>query len=143
LSDTPLIVHDHRHGCHGPHKHHHPHCNETEPADDVSSAESQVTSYDAVTDVEDYSSSANGATAASSRSLSLWMIVAGVAAGTALAAAALGSRKQPKETHMLEGSVKRRMGLFSTFADSACGTATRPERVVELTDSRGGDYRLA
>jgi hypothetical protein len=75
------------------------------------------------------------------------LVVAGCAATAALAAAAVGSRKEAKEAHMLEGSVKRRITLFSAFADSAlCGSASRPDRVVEMTTSGdGGDapYRLA
>lgn len=83
-----------------------------------------------------------------SRNFPWMLLVAGAAATAALAAAVIGSRKEPREKHQLEGSVKRRITLFSAFADSAlCGaTGSRPERVVEMTSSMDGKdtpYRLA
>jgi hypothetical protein len=55
----------------------------------------------------------------------------------------MGQRKKPRQLHPLTGSVGRRMALFGNFADSAlCGSAERPDRVVEMTMSKD-DYDLA
>jgi hypothetical protein len=51
-------------------------------------------------------------------------------------AVVLGQRRRPVDTHPLRGSVARRIGLFSNFADAAlCASVERPERVVEMTMS--------
>lgn len=77
---------------------------------------------------------------------SFWMMVAAaVAAAFAVSAVVIGQRKKKKAAHPLSGSVARRMGLFSNFADAALcnqGTAARPERVVEMTMSKE-DYSMA
>lgn len=71
----------------------------------------------------------------------LMIAAAALAVALAIAAVILGQRKKPKEMHPLTGSVGRRMGLFSNFADSAlCNNTERPQRVVEMTMS-GDDYK--
>ena len=64
------------------------------------------------------------------------MLVAAVAAGTAIAAAVIGSRRRKTGTaHPLQGSVKNRMRLFGAFADRNLVSKTeRPcGRVVEMS----------
>jgi hypothetical protein len=75
---------------------------------------------------------------------SFWMIIAAaVAAAFATGAVVMGQRKTQREPHPLSGSVARRMGLFSQFADSAlCNPAQRPTRVVEMTMSKE-DFSMA
>ena len=60
------------------------------------------------------------------------------------AAVLLGQRKKPTDTHPLRGSVLRRMGLFSNFADSTlCSSVERTNpRMVEMTMSKE-DYAMA
>ena len=67
----------------------------------------------------------------------MWMyIVAAVATMFAIGAIIAGQRKPAKSTHPLSGSVQKRIGLFSQFADSTlCASMARPERVVEMTMS--------
>jgi hypothetical protein len=79
---------------------------------------------------------------------SFWMMVAAaVAAAFATGAVVMGQRKRKKAAHPLAGSVARRMGLFSNFADAALcnnsgGGQNRPARVVEMTMSKE-DYSMA
>jgi hypothetical protein len=80
---------------------------------------------------------------------SFWMMVAAaVAAAFAAGAVVMGQRKRKKAAHPLAGSVARRMGLFSNFADAALcnreggGGQNRPARVVEMTMSKE-DYTMA
>jgi hypothetical protein len=49
--------------------------------------------------------------------------------------AAIWGRKKMRERHILDGSVKRRMGLFSRWADAAlCGAAAGgTDHAVEMT----------
>jgi hypothetical protein len=61
---------------------------------------------------------------------------------TALAAILVGQRKGQSARHPLQASVKRRMGLFENFADRTLCARERPDRVVEMTNSKD-DYRLA
>lgn len=74
----------------------------------------------------------------------LWpLLVAAVAATTAMAAVIVGQRRDPEDRHQLQGSVARRMDLFSNFADRAlCNNESRPGRVVEMTKSTD-DYAMA
>jgi hypothetical protein len=86
-----------------------------------------------------------GAAMINPNDFSFWMIVAAaVAAAFATGAVVMGQRKKHKDPHPLSGSVARRMGLFSNFADSAlCNQGTeRPARVVEMTMSKE-DYSMA
>lgn len=70
------------------------------------------------------------------------LVAAAVAAALAIAAVVLGSRKTSKEMHPLSGSVGRRMGLFSNFADAnLCSNSDRPKRTVELTRSDDSQYQ--
>jgi hypothetical protein len=65
------------------------------------------------------------------------LIMAAVAVAVAIAGVILGTRKRAKDMHPLTGSVGRRMGLFSNFANAAlCNNTDRPERVVEMTMSK-------
>lgn len=83
----------------------------------------------------------NSSTQQATSRLNLWMLlVAAVAASFAVGAVIAGTRKKPREMHPLSGSVVRRMGLFSQFADAAlCNSVNRPERVVEMTMSHDGN----
>jgi len=70
------------------------------------------------------------------------LIAAAAAVALAVAAIAVGNRKRAPEKHALSGSVSRRMGMFSNFADSSllCSDANvRPQRVVEMTMSGDED----
>lgn len=98
----------------------------------------------AATDVYEPTTSNERGFGGASRSFSWALIgVAIAAAAAAVIAAAIGSRKKKRVPHQLEGSVARRIALFSNFADSSlCGSTERPERVVEMTASHD-DYRLA
>ena len=64
------------------------------------------------------------------------LVAAAMAAGTAIAAAVIGSRRRKTGTaHPLQGSVKNRMRLFGAFADRNLVSKTeRPcGRVVEMS----------
>lgn len=67
-----------------------------------------------------------------------WYVVAAVVAAlVAGVAVGMGQRRKKKDPHPLHGAVKRRMGLFSSFADSAlCGSCRENPRVVEMTMSK-------
>jgi len=68
------------------------------------------------------------------------LVAAAAAVALAVAAVIMGTRKKPKNTHALTGSVGRRMGLFSNFADSSlCSNTDRPARVVEMTMSENDE----
>eukprot|EP00543_Licmophora_paradoxa_P001517 CAMPEP_0202442714 /NCGR_PEP_ID=MMETSP1360-20130828/2091_1 /ASSEMBLY_ACC=CAM_ASM_000848 /TAXON_ID=515479 /ORGANISM="Licmophora paradoxa, Strain CCMP2313" /LENGTH=176 /DNA_ID=CAMNT_0049058153 /DNA_START=162 /DNA_END=692 /DNA_ORIENTATION=+ len=83
-------------------------------------------------------------TARSSSTMSfIMLLVAAMAATTALAAVVIGQRRETKEKHQLEGSVARRITLFQTFADSALCGSDRPERTVEMTNSKDDYNRMA
>lgn len=71
---------------------------------------------------------------------SFWMLIAAaVSAAFAIGAIVVGQRKTAKEPHPLAGSVARRMGLFSNFANSAlCSSVERPARGT-LVDSLLGN----
>ena len=106
------------------------------------------TSYSANSDSEYVanSSTSNEAVPSStipvgSKSVSLWMlVVAAVASAMAVGAVVKGLRRSDPPPHVLKGSVARRMGLFSQFADCAiCSDGGRPQRVVEMTMS-ADDY---
>jgi len=88
---------------------------------------------------------ASSAMSASSRVV-VWgmMAVAAAAVVGAIAAVAVGSRKRRVQNHPLSGSVGRRMGLFSNFANK-CDTGNRPDRLVEMNGSEeaASSYRLA
>ena len=44
--------------------------------------------------------------------------------------------REVRAPHALQGSVARRMGLFSNFANAdLCSSADRPQRVVELSQT--------
>jgi hypothetical protein len=73
-------------------------------------------------------------TSASSILAPVMLVAAAAAAVAALAAVVLGQRQTEPVSHPLRGSVGRRMGLFSAFADSAIG---RPNRVVEMSHDDG------
>lgn len=81
-------------------------------------------------------SSNNGEIPIGARSLPMWMLIA-AAVATALAVGAVvkGLRRSEPPAHALKGSVARRMGLFSQFADCALCDAARPDRTVEMTMS--------
>jgi hypothetical protein len=65
------------------------------------------------------------------------LMLAAVAAAAAIAGVILGTRRRAKDMHPLSGSVGRRMGLFSNFANATlCNNASRPDRVVEMTMSK-------
>ena len=85
----------------------------------------------------------NSSTPSGAGHLSMWaLIVAAVATALAVGAVVKGLRRAEPHPHALQGSVARRMGLFSQFADCALctdGTSGRPSRVVELTAS-ADDY---
>ena len=88
-----------------------------------------------------------GAAMLNPNDFSFWMMVAAaVAAAFATGAVVIGQRKRKKAAHPLSGSVARRMGLFSNFADAALcnngGQNMRPARVVEMTMSKE-DYTMA
>ena len=64
------------------------------------------------------------------------LVAAAVAAGTAIAAAVIGSRRRDtRAAHPLQGSVKNRMRLFGNFAyRNLVGKTERPcGRVVEMS----------
>jgi len=86
-------------------------------------------------------SSNNGEIPIGTRSLPMWMLVAAaVATALAVGAVAKGMRRSEPPPHALTGSVARRMGLFSQFAECAlCDSTQRPARVVEMTMSHD-DY---
>jgi len=66
----------------------------------------------------------------------LALVAAACAAGTAIAAAVIGSRRRDTSVaHPLQGSVKNRMRLFGNFADRNLVSKTeRPcGRVVEMS----------
>lgn len=88
-----------------------------------------------------------GAAMLNPNDFSFWMMAAAaVAAAFATGAVVMGQRKRKKSAHPLSGSVARRMGLFSNFADAALcnngGQNMRPARVVEMTMSKE-DYSMA
>ena len=74
-------------------------------------------------------------------SVPMWMLIlAAVATAMAVGAVVKGLRRSETPPHVLKGSVARRMGLFSQFADCAlCSEGGRPQRVVEMTMS-ADDY---
>jgi len=67
------------------------------------------------------------------------LLCAGVAAAGAILAVALGQRKgESNKPHPLQGSLGRRMMLFSGLANKnilSSSTSNRPERVVEIADN--------
>jgi len=66
------------------------------------------------------------------------LLCAGVAAAGAILAVALGQRKgESNKPHPLQGSLGRRMMLFSGLANKniLSSTSNRPERVVEIADN--------
>ncbi|GKY98137.1 hypothetical protein MPSEU_000771500 [Mayamaea pseudoterrestris] len=67
----------------------------------------------------------------------LMLVAAALAAAMAMAAIYVGQGKGTKSSHALQGSVGRRMGLFSNFANKSAlsGGTERPQRVVEMTMS--------
>jgi hypothetical protein len=72
-----------------------------------------------------------------------WLILAAVAAMFAIGAVVMGQRQQRANDHILTGSVARRMGLFSTFADSALCARTEPRTVEMTTTTNADDYQMA
>lgn len=69
--------------------------------------------------------------------MSWWWALAAALASVVIGAAIWG-RKKMRERHILDGSVKRRMGLFSRWADTAlCGAAGAgaAASAVEMTNS--------
>lgn len=82
-----------------------------------------------------------GAVAAHVRGLQWLMFLAAlVAVAMAVFAVVVGQRQQEKKAHLLQGSVLRRMNLFSNFCNSALSDSTaRPSRAVEMT-MPGDDY---
>jgi hypothetical protein len=69
----------------------------------------------------------------------IMLVAAAIAVALALAAIMMGQGKQVTTNHPLQGSVGRRMGLFSNFANksSLSGSTGRPQRVVEMTMPTG------
>merc|ERR1712232_150008 len=67
----------------------------------------------------------------------LALLCAGVAAAGAIMAVILGQRKgESNKPHPLQGSLGRRMMLFSGLANkNILSTSNRPERVVEIADN--------
>jgi hypothetical protein len=105
---------------------------------DSSSSSSSSGSYSSNEIVSDSTNSNNTVMQNGSSRMKLWMfIVAGAAMTTAFIAAIIGQRRQQaRNTHILTGSVARRMGLFQTFCDSAlCADERNSSRVVEMTMS--------
>lgn len=104
----------------------------------------ETTTVSASEEVSTSTGSNSNGQAATKSAMSYWpLVVAAVAATTALLAVVVGQRRDHAGNHQLKGSVARRMDLFSNFADRAlCDTSTRPDRVIEMTNSTD-DYRLA
>lgn len=66
----------------------------------------------------------------------LALLCAGVAAAGAIVAVALGQRRgEAQKPHPLQGSLGRRMMLFSGLANKNILSANRPERVVEIAEN--------
>jgi len=137
----------HHPGCHGP-LHHGPECQDPEEGEGDSSGESNGRSSGSSgnDDVNRSSGSdvegSGGASGSNSQIMSptpasmTALVAAAMAAGTAIAAAVIGSRRRKTGTaHPLQGSVKNRMRLFGAFADRNLVSKTeRPcGRVVEMS----------
>jgi len=66
----------------------------------------------------------------------LAFLCAGVAAAGAIVAVALGQRRgEAQKPHPLQGSLGRRMMLFSGLANKNILSSNRPERVVEMAEN--------
>ena len=91
--------------------------------------------------VESEVSSSSGGSIPTASAVSYWpLVVAAMAATTAVIAGLIGQRREKAGNHQLRGSVARRMDMFSAFANNAlCGqTGTVPG--VELAPPK--DYRM-
>lgn len=74
------------------------------------------------------------------KQLTVWMLIAAaIAAAMALMAVVAGQRRTNSSKHALQGSVARRMSLFSSLAGASMLCGDRPARRVEMTMSKD-DY---
>ena len=70
-----------------------------------------------------------------------WWILACAAVATVIVGAAVWGRRKVRDRHLLEGSVKRRMNLFSKFADNALCDAVGCGDAVEMTSDEKDDQK--